>query len=484
MKKRSLAGRLRKDTFECAVSAMFAHNPQTQRSRADTKAQTNLARQILAQSENGIGVFKGARHQRKLPDTARVKSNFHGEVSLKEYRHALHPTSKLLLGPQYARIPRDQKQTMKEDLGKTNGRLQEDYRLRTSRHPGLMKPDKMLPAHSLGPLYRRSNIYRNAEKLNAAVCVIQRCWRSYKNKKEFGMKIHYLKKMKEESNAARIGSMNFDTSSPQKMGTRNYTPQGSVSVLPVGSLAKVQSTSKLTAPRSGHRAQKVSILPIEELESSNSSSRLEMPGSMHLEIPVDQGAVEGVSLALASTELQKLIMDCCKKNNLPKLEGVLTPVAAADVNTRDKLGNPPVWYACKHGNKAMICYLLERGALTNILGAGGDSPLHNAFLSGNKQAVQVLIEAGASPNLVNTQGETPICYANKLLVKEMGLEQAVCKVTHERAEFDNRMFFDYYNPQHTKRVYPTELSSLIMTARSKKYVMNYTEMSTEYTRFK
>src|SRR3990167_8107622 len=477
MRQRSIAGRLRKDMFKCAVSAMFSHKPEAHHGKAQIRVQTLIAREMIAAAETGV-----PSPQRPKPkvssSSARVKSAFHGNISLKEYRHALHPPSKLLLGPKYARIPMDQKHTLKQDEKLSNWKVQEEYRLRASKNPTLMVPDRFLPVHSMGPLSRRKNIYQNPPKLKTAVSIIQRCWRSYKSRKDFIIKIHFLKKRKEEADALKA-QMAADLAASQKptqpsqanltLMNNNYTPQGSMSMLPPGSAVKLQSTSKLTQQGGlGHRPNKPSITIIEETESS-ALSKLQPPAPI-LDLPEEVDPILGSDLPLASSDLQKMIMTCCKKNNLSQLEACLTPISPSDVNVRDPLFNTPIWYAAKHGHKNLNSYLVEQGAEVNVLCSGGDTPLHNAFLSGNRAAVEFLVECCASPNQINQQGETPICFGNKYLIKEMALELAVCKVTDDRAEFDNRIYFECFNPDHVRKHYPEELSSIMFSSRSKQYV--------------
>lgn len=79
-----------------------------------------------------------------------VKSTMFGQIPLKNYRHILHPPSKLLLAPSTERIGHG-KETMKADRSQPNNRILEGYKLEPRKHGFLIDSEKFKRTLSMGP---------------------------------------------------------------------------------------------------------------------------------------------------------------------------------------------------------------------------------------------------------------------------------------------------------------------------------------------
>lgn len=89
----------------------------------------------------------------------KVNSTMFGNLSLKTYRHILHPTSKLLIGSASDKTYHH-RETMKVDQKLSDSKIVEEYRLTTRRHAAIIDPGKFKKALSMGP---KSNIPETVE---------------------------------------------------------------------------------------------------------------------------------------------------------------------------------------------------------------------------------------------------------------------------------------------------------------------------------
>lgn len=103
-----------------------------------------LSMNAKRQSEPLLKVFQDTNRLKQ------VNSTMHGSTNLKEYRHKLHPTSKLLIGNAYG-VTSTQRETMKIDRNKTNTRVQDEYRLTTKRHSSIIDQKRFKATLSQGP---------------------------------------------------------------------------------------------------------------------------------------------------------------------------------------------------------------------------------------------------------------------------------------------------------------------------------------------
>ena len=93
-------------------------------------------------------------------------------------------------------------------------------------------------------------------------------------------------------------------------------------------------------------------------------------------------------------------------------------LGGAEVNPPEKLGNSPLYLACRKQWLDVVKMLLAKGAKLNV-GTKLDNCLNNAIIEGNKTLVECLIKAGADVNKKDPDMEcyglkTPLHYAAEL----------------------------------------------------------------------
>ena len=90
---------------------------------------------------------------------------------------------------------------------------------------------------------------------------------------------------------------------------------------------------------------------------------------------------------------------------------------ALDVNTRGAKGWTPLIAACRGGHKAIVFWLLEKGADPNLSNAKGTTPLMYAktaaFGSGDPAIMDALLAAGARIDAVDHSGQTALDYTRQ-----------------------------------------------------------------------
>ncbi|KAJ3577241.1 hypothetical protein NPX13_g3327 [Xylaria arbuscula] len=104
----------------------------------------------------------------------------------------------------------------------------------------------------------------------------------------------------------------------------------------------------------------------------------------------------------------------------------LLKVGGIDVNSPDKLGRTPLWWAASSGHASTVRLLAQAGANPNQADCyDGFKPLHNAAIANHADTVKALIDCGVSPLTGKTQespgrrcgkaprsvGNTPLMYA-------------------------------------------------------------------------
>ena len=86
--------------------------------------------------------------------------------------------------------------------------------------------------------------------------------------------------------------------------------------------------------------------------------------------------------------------------------------AGMSVNVRDAAGTPMLCIAARSGRKAMIEWLVERGAEINAISKDrGYSPVMDAVWKSSLDIVDLLIKLGADLNIVSNDGQTALIVA-------------------------------------------------------------------------
>lgn len=327
-------------------------------------------------SPNKINLFNLKTKRRSEPnltafgDTNRLKqvrSSMHGRVNLKEYRHLLHPPSKLLLGNATDRTNMH-RETMKVDRDKPYLRVQEEYRLVPKKHLAIINQKKFKAVHSQGPRSLQTDRVALADQklnpriLKQAVLTIERYWQGYSCRKSFRAMLAIRKMMNEELVA--------------KLLSKNRKPKFNikgVSQLDLDELHKSNSPAIIRNSR-------------KDTHSSNRFAPLNTDGS-ELGNFVLHNLQKTVEFVKCKSKVQKRVMLASRNNNHSMLEIGTVKLYPSDVNTVDLLNNSPLHYAAKNGNKGMCIFLLEKGAVVGPIGQEGNTPLHLAYLSGSAEVV-------------------------------------------------------------------------------------------------
>jgi ankyrin repeat protein len=97
-------------------------------------------------------------------------------------------------------------------------------------------------------------------------------------------------------------------------------------------------------------------------------------------------------------------------NGLYEMEA-LCQYTAEDFSQLSSLRSTPLHYAVLGGNKEVVTYLLEKGALVNARNVYAESPLHWACKMGDASIVRLLLLHGASPNAIDSDGNTMLHWA-------------------------------------------------------------------------
>jgi hypothetical protein len=110
------------------------------------------------------------------------------------------------------------------------------------------------------------------------------------------------------------------------------------------------------------------------------------------------------------------IHDAARDGKLDKVKSLLEADASL-VSAKAKGDWTPLHYAALNCQKAVVEFLLTKGADPGAKAESGDAPLHCAVMGSNllrdKGAVELLLAKGADVNARNKEGETPLTFAGK-----------------------------------------------------------------------
>jgi len=106
---------------------------------------------------------------------------------------------------------------------------------------------------------------------------------------------------------------------------------------------------------------------------------------------------------------QEEIFDVARKGNVPAMKLVLEQDIDR-IDQKNESGFTPLILASYSNNKAIVSYLLSRGARVNIL-SGMGTALMAATYKGNNDIVKILIDDGADVTISDQKGTTALHYA-------------------------------------------------------------------------
>ena len=110
-------------------------------------------------------------------------------------------------------------------------------------------------------------------------------------------------------------------------------------------------------------------------------------------------------------------------------------VPPKDINAFDKMGWPPLPYACRgdkgeHPNE--VLRLLKLGADIHVRSSKGKTALHCAAKAGFLKVIDVLIENGANIDATDNNGETPLFEAIRSTIKDGEKQRASIEALLEK----------------------------------------------------
>ncbi|MGO0306135.1 ankyrin repeat domain-containing protein [Endozoicomonas acroporae] len=136
--------------------------------------------------------------------------------------------------------------------------------------------------------------------------------------------------------------------------------------------------------------------------------------------------VENILLG-ATKELSpddKNLLKAAKDGDLASVKTLLEQ--GADIESRDRYGETPLFLAVTPENKEVLNFLLAAGASVNVRNSSGQTPLHGAF---SGETVQQLLAWGADIEARDNCGNTPLflaCYNADLEILKVFLDAGAC----------------------------------------------------------
>ncbi|KAL4463925.1 hypothetical protein ABPG74_005862 [Tetrahymena malaccensis] len=127
---------------------------------------------------------------------------------------------------------------------------------------------------------------------------------------------------------------------------------------------------------------------------------------------------------------QQKLISAAQHNTFQAIKNAGYLLGSSDVNIKDKQGNTPLYYTVLNKNEEFVQYLLDLGASVNEPCENGNTPLHMAFQIQNEKIIMDFMEKGGDLNIINQDQQTPIAMGSFELIKRMGLENAVAKISN------------------------------------------------------
>jgi ankyrin repeat protein len=104
------------------------------------------------------------------------------------------------------------------------------------------------------------------------------------------------------------------------------------------------------------------------------------------------------------------IFDACRRDDREQVE-ILYKADPGIINAEDHKGFTPLILAVYNNSVNVTQFLLEKGAVTGMSDAAGNSALMGVCFKGYKELAEKLIDAGADVNQRNVNGATPLTFA-------------------------------------------------------------------------
>ena len=139
-----------------------------------------------------------------------------------------------------------------------------------------------------------------------------------------------------------------------------------------------------------------------------------------------------LTISVPDPELQKKLNDTCTRGDIDAVEFLLYRGADPNYyNQSDRTMRPAVYYACRHGHKALLKRLIERhGCNVYYTTPRGTTLLHLACLHGHEHVVQYLTMVHRlHPSAKNKHGSTPLhlaCVGGHPEIVEYLIEKQHC----------------------------------------------------------
>lgn len=124
-------------------------------------------------------------------------------------------------------------------------------------------------------------------------------------------------------------------------------------------------------------------------------------------VPTD-GFTQSLSYSDSNKEIDR-IHDMILKSDFKQLKNHIKNEGG--VNVTDEVGNTPLIFAAKIGDKQTVDMLINQGADVNHQNHIGATALMLAAKYGNKYTVKTLLEHGADPSIQNDSGYTAYIFA-------------------------------------------------------------------------
>ncbi|ESO04832.1 hypothetical protein HELRODRAFT_195105, partial [Helobdella robusta] len=107
------------------------------------------------------------------------------------------------------------------------------------------------------------------------------------------------------------------------------------------------------------------------------------------------------------------IFAAVKSGILMAVQSIVEVQGPGAFNTFDEKGNTPAHWACLHGNKLLLNYIIECDGFINEPSQNdiGQRPIHWACYEGHLHIVEILLQQGVSIDIQDKKGKTPLIAA-------------------------------------------------------------------------